>query len=205
MYDPNVVNHAAVVLKELLAERGHQFATVTPELRRIPPSSLEVIFQVDEGPKIKVGKITILGNKAFSQREVIRAMKNLKPHRHSALDFLRRSFPKTFDAAKLEEDKERIRDAYQKEGYFTAKALDQTLNLRDTGGANGGFHIPLIKENKPGQGGRHHAPGRRRPALLPRQNRFHRRQAVPLHRLPRPRSFRCSRATSSPPRNCATA
>ena len=56
MYDPNVVNHAAVVLKELLAEHGHQFAMVTPELRRIPPSSLEVVFNVVEGPKIKVGR-----------------------------------------------------------------------------------------------------------------------------------------------------
>jgi len=78
-YDPNIINHAAVVIKELLAERGHQFATVTPELRRIPPASLEVIFQVEEGPKVKVGKITILGNEAFSQRQVIRAMKNSKP------------------------------------------------------------------------------------------------------------------------------
>ena len=60
-YDPNVINHAAVVLKELLSERGHEFATVTPELRRIPPASLEVIFQVDEGPKVKVGTITITG------------------------------------------------------------------------------------------------------------------------------------------------
>ena len=79
MYDPNVVNHAAVVLKELLAEHGHQFAMVTPQLRRIPPSSLEVVFNVVEGPKIKVGEITILGNKAFTQRDVIRAMKNLRP------------------------------------------------------------------------------------------------------------------------------
>ena len=51
MYDPNVVNHAAVVLKDLVAEHGHQFATVTPELRRIPPSSLEVVFNVVEGPE----------------------------------------------------------------------------------------------------------------------------------------------------------
>ncbi|HZL56737.1 MAG TPA: POTRA domain-containing protein, partial [Bryobacteraceae bacterium] len=55
-YDPNVINHAAVVLKELISERGHEFAKVTPELRRIPPASLEVIFSVDEGPKVKVGK-----------------------------------------------------------------------------------------------------------------------------------------------------
>jgi len=151
MYDPNVVNHAAVVLKDLLAEHGHQFATVTPDLKRIPPSSLEVVFNVVEGPKIKVGEITILGNKAFSHLEVIRAMKNLKGIGIPNSIFFESIFAATFDAAKLEEDKERIRDAYQKEGYFTAKALDHTLKLRDVGGANGGFHIPLIKENKPGK------------------------------------------------------
>jgi outer membrane protein insertion porin family len=151
MYDPNVVNHAAVVLKELVAEHGHQFATVTPDLKRIPPSSLEVIFNVVEGPKIKVGTITILGNEAFTRRDVVRAMKNLHPIGIPYSIFFEELFPKTFDAGKLEEDKERVRDAYQKQGYFTAKALDQTLKIRDVGGANGGFHIPIFKENKPGK------------------------------------------------------
>ncbi|HEY3841469.1 MAG TPA: POTRA domain-containing protein, partial [Bryobacteraceae bacterium] len=107
MYDPNVVNHAAVVLKELLAEHGHQFAMVTPELRRIPPSSLEVIFSVVEGPKIKVGRITITGNTAFSRRDVVRAMKNLHPLGIPHSIFFEELFPVTFDAGKLEEDKER--------------------------------------------------------------------------------------------------
>jgi outer membrane protein insertion porin family len=151
MYDPNVVNHAAVVLKDLVAEHGHQFATVTPELRRIPPSSLEVVFNVVEGPKIKVGKITILGNEAFSRRDVVRAMKNLHAIGIPHSLFFEELFPVTFDAGKLEEDKERVRDAYQKEGYFTAKALDQTLKIRDVGGYNGGWHIPIIKENRPGK------------------------------------------------------
>ena len=150
-YDPNVVNHASVVLKELIAEHGHQFAVVTPELHRIPPSSLEVVFNVNEGPKVKVGEITILGNKAFTHRQVIDAMKNLGGLGIPHSIFFEHIIPSTFDAAKLEEDKERIRDAYQKEGYFTAKALDQTLKLRDVGGANGGFHIPLILENRPGK------------------------------------------------------
>jgi len=150
-YDPNVINHAAVVLKELIAEHGHEFATVTPELRRIPPSSLEVVFNVNEGPKVKVGKITIVGNEAFSQREVIRAMKNLHPIGIPYSIYFEDLFAKTYDSSKLEEDKERIRDAYQKEGYFTAKALEQTLKLHATGGATGGFHIPIIKENHLGE------------------------------------------------------
>jgi outer membrane protein insertion porin family len=101
-YDPNVVNHAAVVLKELIAEHGHQFATVTPDLKRIPPSSLEVVFNVVEGPKIKVGDITILGNKAFSHREVVEAMKNLHGIGIPHSIFFENIFASTFDAAKLE-------------------------------------------------------------------------------------------------------
>ena len=134
MYDPNVINHAAIVIKELLGERGHQFATVTPELHQIPPSSMEVAFVVDEGPKVDVGNDHILGNKAFSRREVINAMKNLKPYGIPHSIFFEELIPKTFDAAKLEEDKERVRDAYGNAGYAQAKVLDQTTKLRATGG-----------------------------------------------------------------------
>ena len=114
-YDPNKVQRAAIVLKEFLAERGRQFATVDPEIRQIPPSSLEVTFKVNEGPKVKVGKIDIEGNKVFSDRAVIRAMKNLQPIGipHSIL--FENLFAKTYDSTKLEEDKERIRDFYQEQ------------------------------------------------------------------------------------------
>ena len=61
-YDPNKIQRAKVVLQEYLAERGRQFATVEPEIHQVPPSSLEVVFKVDEGPKVKVGEITFEGN-----------------------------------------------------------------------------------------------------------------------------------------------
>jgi outer membrane protein insertion porin family len=148
-YDPNKVQRAAVVIKEYLSERGRQFATVEPEVRQVPPSSLEVVFNVNEGPKVKVGKITIVGNQSFSQLEVIRSMKNLHPYGipHSIL--FENIFARTYDSTKLEEDKEHIRDEYQQKGYFMAKALDQTTALVDTGGH--GFRIPLIRENSPGK------------------------------------------------------
>ena len=147
-YDPNKVQRAAVVLKEFLSERGRQFATVDPELRQIPPSSLEVTFNVNEGPKVKVGTIDIQGNQAFSDRS-IRAMKNLHPIGVPHSIFFENIFAKTFDSSKLEEDKERIRQFYQDKGYFTVHVLDHTVTLRDTGGQ--GFRIPLFKPNKPGK------------------------------------------------------
>jgi len=147
-YDPNKVQRAAVALKEFLSERGRQYATVDPVIEQLPPSSLKVTFNVNEGPKVKVGKIDIQGNQAFSDREVIRAMKNLHPIGIPYSIFLEGLFAKTYDADKLEEDKERIRQAYQDKGYFTAKALDETVTMKRSGGE--GWRLPLFKPNKPG-------------------------------------------------------
>lgn len=148
-YDPNKVQRAAVVLKEFLAERGRQYATVEPELRQIPPSTMEVVFKVIEGPKVKMGDIKIEGNKIFSDRTVIRAMKNLHPIGIPRSYILENIFAKTFDSSKLEEDKQRIQVFYQEKGYFTTRAGEHKLVIRDTGGS--GLKIPLFKPNKPGK------------------------------------------------------
>src|SRR5581483_1377760 len=147
-YDPNKVQRARNVLIDLLAERGHQYAKVEPDVRRVPPSSLEITFKIDEGPKVKVGNIDIENNNVFSDRAVIRAMKNLKPIGlpHSIL--FENLFAKTYDPGKLEEDKSRIQVFYQEHGYFTAHVSDATVMMRKVGGQ--GFRIPVLYPNKPG-------------------------------------------------------
>ena len=67
-------------LKELLAEHGRQFATVKPTYERVPgTNAVKLTFNIDEGPKVKVGKILITGNTAFSGRKIIRTMRNSRP------------------------------------------------------------------------------------------------------------------------------
>ena len=148
-YDPNKVQRAAIALKEFLAERGRQYATVEPELRQIPPSTMEVVFKVTEGPKVKMGDIKIEGNKIFSDRVVIRAMKNLHPIGIPRSIFLENLFSKTYDSSKLEEDKQRVQSFYQEKGYFTTRAGEHNVVIRDTGGK--GLKIPIFKPNKPGK------------------------------------------------------
>ena len=148
-YDPNKVQRAVIVLKEYLSERGRQFATVEPQLRQIPPSSLEVTFNVAEGPKVKVGEIEIEGNKVFSDKAVRRAMKNLRPIGIPYSILFENLFSKSFDSTKLEEDKDRIRNFYQENGYFTARVIEHKMTMRDVGG--GKFKIPLFYPNKPGK------------------------------------------------------
>ena len=148
-YDPNRVQRASVVLKEFLSERGRQFATVEPDIRQIPPSSIEVVFKVSEGPKVKVGDINIEGNMAFTDRVVRRAMRTLRPIGipHSIL--FENLFAKSFDSTKLEQDQDMIRNFYQENGYFMARVVDANVKTRDVGGT--GFRIPLFKPNKPGK------------------------------------------------------
>jgi outer membrane protein insertion porin family len=148
-YDPGKVQRARNVLQDYEAERGHQYATITPQIRQVPPGGVDVIFAIDEGPKVKVGNIILDGTHAFSHAEVVRVMKNLKPIGipHSIL--FESLFPKTYDSTKLEEDGERIRQFYQGKGYFTARVIGHSEKVYDVYGH--GIKIPLLKPNKSGK------------------------------------------------------
>src|SRR6266851_3234623 len=148
-YDPNKVQRARNVLQEYLAERGRQFATVEPELRQVPPSSLEIVLKVDEGPKVKVGDIAFHGTHVYSPLVVRRAMKNLHPIGIPRSILLENIFAKSYDSTKLEEDQERIEQFYRDNGYFQARTVDHTVEIVDVGG--GKFKLPLIKPNRPGK------------------------------------------------------
>ncbi len=117
-YDPARIAHAVTVIKEMLAEHGHQFAIVRPEVKDIPPASVQLIFQIKEGPTVKVGKITFSGNEHVSSRTLRESMRNLRPVGIPHSIFLEDLFARTYDASKLEEDTERVRQAYRDRGYL---------------------------------------------------------------------------------------
>jgi outer membrane protein insertion porin family len=125
---------AITVIKELLAEHGHQFATVRPDVKVIPPSSVQINFTIKEGPKVKVGVISFTGNTHVKSRILRASMKNLKPIGipHSIL--LENLFAKTFDSTKLEEDSERVRQAYRDLGYFRANTGEPLTHIRNEAG-----------------------------------------------------------------------
>ncbi len=149
-YDPNKVQRAKVVLQEYLAERGRQFATVDPQIHQVPPSSLEIVFKVNEGPKVKVGSITFDGNDHMSDRKLAAAMKNLHPYGIPHSLFFESLFAKTYDSSKLEEDRERIQQFYQDHGYFTAHTTDAKVDIVTTI-TGGSFRIPLIHQQSLGK------------------------------------------------------
>ncbi len=133
-YDPTRVKKAEVVIKELLAAHGRQFATIRTEVHPIPPAAVSITFVVKEGPKVKVGRIIFEGNKNVRSKDLRRAMKNLKPIGIPKSIFLEALFARTFDSTKLEEDAERVRYEYQTRGYFKAIVSDPKTKIRDVNG-----------------------------------------------------------------------
>jgi outer membrane protein insertion porin family len=135
-YDPAKILHATTVLKDLLAEHGHQFAIVKLDIKDIPPASVQVNFNIKEGPTVKVGNIKFTGNQHIPGLVLRRAMKNLKPIGIPYSIFFEDLFPQTFDASKLEEDAERVRLAYRDKGYANAAIEEPKTQIRDEGGLN---------------------------------------------------------------------
>ena len=135
-YDPTKVKHAEAVIREVLAEHGHQFATIKTVVKTIPPASVQVNFNIKEGPTVKVGEIRFTGNKHISPLILRRAMVNLKPVGIPYSLIFENLFAKTFDSSKLEEDSERVRQAYRDRGYANAAVEEPKTQIRDQGGLN---------------------------------------------------------------------
>ena len=135
-YDATKILRAVTVLKDLLSEHGHQFAIVKVDVKTIPPASVQVNFNIKEGPTVKVGNIRFTGNPHVGALYLRRAMKNLKPIGIPYSIIFEDLFAQTFDASKLEEDTERVRQAYRDRGYANAAVEEPKTQIRDQGGLN---------------------------------------------------------------------
>ena len=135
-FDQTRVKRAETVIKTLLAEHGHQFATIKTEVKTIPPASVQVNFNIKEGPVVKVGQIKFVGNEHINSLVLRRSMKNLKPIGVPYSVIFEDLFSQTFDASKLEEDSERVRQAYRDKGYASAAVESPKTQIRDQGGLN---------------------------------------------------------------------
>ena len=135
-YDNAKVAHAEAVIKELEAQHGHQFATVKADVKNIPPASVQIVFNVKEGPVVKVGKIKFTGNEHIGARRLRRAMRGLKPIGIPYSIIFEDLFPQTYDSSKLEMDTELVRRVYQDKGYANAAVEEPKTQIRDQGGLN---------------------------------------------------------------------
>ncbi len=117
--------------KRILAvyqKQGFYNVRVAPKLIRLPENRINLVFEVNEGGKTQVEQINFSGNDAFSDgdlRDVIATKE------HSKLFFFLRNT--TYDADRLEYDKELLRRYYLKNGYADVDVVSADARLTDDG------------------------------------------------------------------------
>jgi outer membrane protein insertion porin family len=125
-YDPSKIKKAETIIKMMLAEKGHQDATIEATTEDVPPNSIALTFKVNEGPKVRIESIKIEGNKVFSDSQIKKAMKLIK---ESSMMTVFNSKDTYFDL-KLQDDITRIRMLYAEHGYVRANILDPVVETK---------------------------------------------------------------------------
>jgi outer membrane protein insertion porin family len=117
--DEGTVRRVESVLREMMAEKGYQAADVSHTIEPVPggPKLVNVTFNIQDGPKVKIRDIEWIGNKAMGDGTLTRKMKENKPK--GILGFI--TGGGTYKEAMLEEDFSQVVEHYRNEGYVTAR------------------------------------------------------------------------------------
>jgi outer membrane protein insertion porin family len=123
--DPGTIRKVKKVLLDMLAEKGYQFASVTPEVKPIAggTKTVNLTFMVDEGPQVKIRDVVLIGNKAISTGKLKRQMKNNKGR--GLFSFI--TGASAYQEGKFEEDADRVVSYYRDRGYIGARVSEPML------------------------------------------------------------------------------
>lgn len=115
-YNPYKIQKIEKTIKDLLMEKGLESGEVNAEIDKIGKNELDVIFNINEGPKIKVGEVLFEGKPKLPPSILKEAMKENRKHNLFAWITGKDVFKKN----KLEEDLANIKKKLQEYGYMEA-------------------------------------------------------------------------------------
>ena len=117
--DQSVVKRVQGIVRDLMAEKGYEFAEVTPTVEALPsgPKLVKVVFDIKEGPQVKVRTINFDGNVEVSDGALGKQMKGTKAH--GWLSWI--TGKGKYQEAKFEEDAEKIVEYYRNKGFIAAR------------------------------------------------------------------------------------
>ncbi|PLX39394.1 MAG: outer membrane protein assembly factor BamA [Hyphomicrobiales bacterium] len=109
---------------EIYRRTGRFRASVEPKIISLAQNRVDLVFEVDEGDKTGIARITFIGNKAFSDgrlRDVI------KTRETGLLGWLRTT--DSYDPDRLNADQELLRQFYYQRGYADFRIISAVADL----------------------------------------------------------------------------
>jgi outer membrane protein insertion porin family len=125
--DEGVVRRVKGIVRSLMAEKGYEFAEVNSTVEPLPggPKLVKVVFDVQEGPQVKVRTIDFQGNQAIGDGTLKRQMKSTKEQWFLSWITGRGKYQE----AKFEEDADHIVEYYRNHGYVQARVGQPDLKV----------------------------------------------------------------------------
>jgi outer membrane protein insertion porin family len=140
-YDPSKIRMAERALLELMEQNGRPLGVVRSEIEEVPPSSVRVKFVLNEGAKVRIGRIRFTGNKIFSDGQLQDALKLTKERGMISL------FKGTdkYHYAKLQADIEmNLKAFYKQHGYMQVQVGEPATRIFE--GPRG--FVPVFRKTK---------------------------------------------------------
>nr|WP_245964165.1 outer membrane protein assembly factor BamA [Roseovarius spongiae] len=130
VFNPAKAERDAATIVDAYVENGRSAARVTPRVIRRSDNRVDLVFEIFEGKKIEVQRISIVGNRAYSDRRLRRVLQSKQAGIFRAL--VNRD---TFVEDRIEFDKQVLADFYAARGYVDFRVTGVNAELareRDT-------------------------------------------------------------------------
>ncbi len=109
---------------ELYKRQGRFAATVEPKMVQQDQNRVDVVFEINEGPRSKVRQINILGNEKFSDGELRGEMATKQSRFYRFF-----SSGDSYDPDKLAYDQQKLRQFYLTQGYADFRVISAVAEL----------------------------------------------------------------------------
>ncbi|WP_374659389.1 outer membrane protein assembly factor BamA [Phenylobacterium sp.] len=109
---------------ELYRRSGRISAQVTPKIVELPQKRVDLIFEINEGPKSGVLRVNFLGNKEFSDNDLrdVVVTEQTTWYKFFATNA-------NYDPDRLEYDKEQLRKHYRNRGFYDFRVVSAIAEL----------------------------------------------------------------------------
>lgn len=124
-----------LLIQDLYKEKGYILADI--QIQKTEPDSankIGLIFQIDEGERVRIKQIKIIGNHNLSAKKIKNRLTNREKN------WYRKGL---FKEEKFKEDLEKITDLYKENGFLDAKITDYDLGFGDQTGKKEWLHITI--------------------------------------------------------------
>ena len=111
-------------INELYLKSGRFLTKIDPKIIQKEQNRVEIIFEIFEGPKAKIGEIYFVGNEAFPDIDLLDEISTKKSKWWKFL-----SSSDTYDSDRTEFDKEKLRRFYGSRGYADFSTISSIAQI----------------------------------------------------------------------------